>query len=103
MIPIGVDKTHGYRYAEKNMMYEMFYGLNALVSFLCCYIGLIFLLICAALLALKQLTETTDNIYRYGLLQKLGAKRKQINRTLFMQTAVFQSNNIETIILHNGT
>ena len=89
MIPIGLDEAHGYRYAEKNMMYEMFYGLNALVSFLCCYIGLIFLLICAALLALKQLTETTDNIYRYGLLQKLGAKRKQINRTLFTQTAVF--------------
>lgn len=89
MIPIGLDETHGYRYAEKNMMYEMFYGLNALVSFLCCYIGLIFLVICAALLALKQLTETTDNIYRYGLLQKLGARRKQINRTLFTQTAIF--------------
>ena len=67
----------------------MFYGLNALVSFLCCYIGLIFLLICAALLALKQLTETTDNIYRYGLLQKLGAKKEQINRTLLSQTAIF--------------
>ena len=57
MIPIGLDSTHGYRYAEKNMMYETFYGLDALVSFLCCYIGLVFLLICAALLALKQLTE----------------------------------------------
>ena len=27
MIPIGLDSTHGYRYAEKNMMYETFYGL----------------------------------------------------------------------------
>lgn len=89
MIPIGLDDTHGYRYAEKNMMYDMFYGINALVSFLCCYIGLVFLLICAALLALKQLTETTDNIYRYGLLQKLGAKKEQINRTLLSQTAIF--------------
>lgn len=89
MIPIGLDDAHGYRYAEKNMMYDMFYGLNALVSFLCCYIGLIFLLICAALLALKQLTETADNIYRYGLLQKLGAKKRQVNQTLFSQTAVF--------------
>ena len=89
MIPIGLDDTHGYRYAEKNMMYDMFYGLNALISFLCCYIGLIFLLICAALLALKQLTETTDNIYRYGLLQKLGAKKEQINRALLFQTAIF--------------
>lgn len=89
MIPIGLDDTHGYRYAEKNMMYDMFYGINALVTFLCCYIGFVFLLICAALLALKQLTETTDNIYRYGLLQKLGAKREQINRTLLSQTAIF--------------
>ena len=89
MIPIGLDDTCGYRYAEKNMMYDMFYGLNALVSFLCCYIGLIFLLICAALLALKQLTETTDNIYRYGLLQKLGVKKEQINRALLSQTAIF--------------
>uniref|UniRef100_N2BES3 ABC3 transporter permease C-terminal domain-containing protein n=1 Tax=Eubacterium plexicaudatum ASF492 TaxID=1235802 RepID=N2BES3_9FIRM len=89
MIPMGLDDTHGYRYAEKNMMYDMFYGLNALISFLCCYVGLIFLLICAALLALKQLTETTDNIYRYGLLQKLGAKKEQINRTLLSQTAIF--------------
>ena len=89
MIPIGLDDACGYRYAEKNMMYDMFYGLNALVSFLCCYIGLIFLLICAALLALKQLTETTDNIYRYGQIQKLGAGKKQINRTLLFQTAIF--------------
>lgn len=89
MIPIGLDEEHGYRYAEKDMMYDMFYGINALISFLCCYIGLVFLLICAALLALKQLTETTDNIYRYGLLQKLGAKKNRINQTLFYQTAVF--------------
>ena len=89
MIPIGLDDAHGYRYAEKNMMYGMFYGINALVTFLCCYIGLVFLLICAAMLALKQLTETTDNIYRYGLLQKLGAKRQQINHSLFIQIAVF--------------
>lgn len=89
MIPLGLDESHGYRYAEKNMMYDMFYGINALVSFLCCYIGLVFLLICAALLALKQLTETTDNIYRYGLLQRLGARHGRISRNLFIQIAVF--------------
>lgn len=50
---------------------------------------MVFLLICAALLALKQLTETTDNVYRYGLLQKLGAGRRQIDHTLFVQTVVF--------------
>ena len=29
MIPIGLDDTHGYRYAEKNMMYDMFYGFKS--------------------------------------------------------------------------
>lgn len=89
MLPIGLDDAHGYRYAEKTMMYDMFYGINALVTFLCCYVGIVFLLICAALLALKQLTETSDNVYRYSLLQKLGAQPLQIDRTLFAQIAVF--------------
>ena len=89
LLPIGLDENHSYRYAEKNMMYDMYYGANGSVSFLCCYIGLIFLLICAALLALKQLTETADNIRRYGLLQKLGADTEQINKTLLAQVAVF--------------
>ncbi len=89
MIPIGLDEAHGYRYAEKNMMYDAFYGSNALVSFICCYIGLVFLLICAALLALKQLTETADNIYRYELLRKLGASKRQVSRAVFLQTALF--------------
>lgn len=89
LIPIGLDESHGYRYTEKNMMYDMYYGSSALLVFLCCYIGLVFLMICAALLALKQLTETADNVYRYTLIRKLGADDRQIDRTVFFQTAVF--------------
>lgn len=51
--------------------------------------GLIFLLICAALLALKQLTETADNSRRYRLLRHLGATEKQTSRTLCAQIALF--------------
>lgn len=89
MIPIGLDETSGFKYAEKNMMYDMYYGMNALIVFLCCYLGLVFLLICATVLALKQLTETTDNISRYSLLKKLGSQEKQIHHTLFSQISVF--------------
>ena len=90
MIPIGLEwETHGYRYTEKVMLNSIFYGAGALWVFLCSYIGLIFLLICAALLSLKQLTETADNIYRYGLLQKLGADGKLLYGALFKQIAVF--------------
>lgn len=89
MLPIGLDESHGYRYTEKTMMYDAYYGSSAVVAFLCSYVGLMFLLLCAALLALKQLTETSDNIARYGLLQKLGASPRQIDRAVLGQTAVF--------------
>ncbi|MCM1045090.1 MAG: ABC transporter permease [Candidatus Gastranaerophilales bacterium] len=90
MIPIGLEwETEGYRYSEKVMLNGMYYGVGALMVFLCCYIGLVFLLICAALLSLKQLTETADNIYRYGLLQKLGADDAMLYKTLFKQVSVF--------------
>lgn len=40
--PHWVGRNARLSVCRKDMMYEMFYGLNALVSFLCCYIGLIF-------------------------------------------------------------
>ena len=90
MIPIGLEwETEGYRYTEKIMLGSMYYGSCALLVFLCCYIGLVFLLICAALLSLKQLTETADNVYRYGLLQKLGTDSRLLLKTLFRQIAIF--------------
>ena len=90
MIPIGLEwETQGYRYTEKIMLSSMYYGSCALLVFLCCYIGLVFLLICAALLSLKQLTETADNIYRYGLLQKLGTDSRLLFGALFKQIAIF--------------
>lgn len=90
MIPIGLEwETHGYRYTEKNMLNNMFYGSSAIWVFICSYVGIVFLLVCAALLSLKQLTETADNGYRYGLLQKLGASEKMINCTLLKQIGAF--------------
>ena len=90
MIPIGLEwESEGYRYTEKNMLNDLYYGFSALLVFLCSYVGLVFLLVCAALLSLKQLTETADNIYRYGLLQKLGAPDKWLFGALCKQIAVF--------------
>ena len=88
--PIGLEwKTGGYRYTEKNMLNDMFYGSVALYVFLSCYIGIVFLITCAALLSLKQLTDISDNIYRYGLLQKLGTDYKMLYSTVFKQVGVF--------------
>lgn len=103
MIPIGLEwETEGYRYTEKNMLNDLYYGAGALMVFLCCYIGLVFLLVCAVLLSLKQLTETADNVYRYGLLKKLGAPESWVNAALTKQIAVFFLAPLVPAVLFSG-
>ena len=90
MIPIGLEwETEGYRYTERNMLNDMYYGTGALLVFICCYIGLVFLLVCAVLLSLKQLTAVADSTARYQLLRKLGAPTRWLSQVLLRQTAVF--------------
>ena len=64
-------------------------GLGAIVTFVCLYIGLIFLISCAAILALKHLSDCTDSSERYEMLRKIGAGEKEINSSLFRQTGIF--------------
>lgn len=64
-------------------------GLGSLVTFVCLYLGVIFLLASAAILALKELSESADNKERFEMLRKLGADEKMIHRALFTQIGVF--------------
>lgn len=90
LLPVALEPLiTGYRYIAKSMAYDAYYGSQALLSFICCYVGLIFLLICVAVLAIQQLTETADNKYRYGLLQKIGSDQAQVNKTLFRQIFIY--------------
>lgn len=89
LIPIGAELSSGLRYTTKSMMNDMYYGVFGFMVFISCYIGFIFLLISVAVLALQQLTETSDNIYRYRLLKKLGVDDKEINAVLFKQIGVY--------------
>lgn len=64
-------------------------GSKAMISFICIYLGLIFLITSAAVLALQQVSETTDNKRRYEILQKIGAEEKLIHSALFRQIAIY--------------
>lgn len=66
---------------------EMAGGLQVICSYISLYIGIVFIITAAAVLALQQLSESSDNIQRYILLRKLGAKESQISKALFMQIA----------------
>ncbi|MDE5619590.1 MAG: FtsX-like permease family protein [Ruminococcus sp.] len=64
-------------------------GLGAMATFIGLYIGLIFLISCAAILALKQLSDSVDSISRYEMLRKIGAEESDISKSLFRQTGIF--------------
>lgn len=63
-------------------------GLKAILIFLGLYLGIIFSVASATVLAIKELSESSDNKERFLILKQLGADNKIINRALFVQIAV---------------
>lgn len=88
-------------YYTKFGMQEQSVGLSAVVSYLAIYIGTVFLITCAAVLALQQLSESSDNVERYALLRKIGAEEKLINRSVFRQILIYFLMPLVLAIVHS--
>lgn len=73
----------------KISIYESSVGLGAIITFIGIYLGVIFLISSAAILALKELSDSSDNRERYAVLRQIGTDEKMINRALLTQTAIF--------------
>lgn len=74
---------------SKIALYESSLGLSSIVTFVAIYLGIIFLISSAALLALKELSDSTDNKERYDILRKIGTDEHIINKALFSQIGIF--------------
>lgn len=72
-------------YVGKQQVYESSVTTKAIIAFLAIYLGIVFMIACAAILAIQQLSEATDNVERYNLLKKLGVERRELNHALFIQ------------------
>lgn len=88
-------------YNTKIDIYESSIGLGAMVTFVGLYLGIIFLISSAAILALKELSESTDNKERFNMLRKIGTDDKMINKALFNQIAVFFLFPLLLAIIHS--
>lgn len=88
-------------YNTKIDIYESSIGLGAMVTFVGLYLGIIFLISSAAILALKELSESTDNKERFNMLRKIGTDEKMINKALFKQIAVFFLFPLLLAIIHS--
>ena len=92
---------YGITYNTKKDIREASIGLGALVTFLGLYLGIIFLISCAAILALKELSESSDNVQKFNMLRNLGVDEKMINKTLFTQIGIFFMFPLILAIIHS--
>lgn len=86
---------------SRSLIYEQGAGLRTAVCYIAIYIGLVFLITSAAVLALQQLSEASDNTERYSLLRKLGTDEKMINRALLSQIGIYFFIPLSLAIVHS--
>ena len=75
---------------------------NILTTYLGIYLGITFLITAGAVLALQQLSQSTDNAGRYQLLRKLGASRKDMRHTLTKQLKLYFGFPMLVAVMHSA-
>lgn len=64
---------------SREIAYDSNVGMSTIILFVAIYIGIVFLLSSAVVLAIQQLAQCNDSMERYEVLRKIGASRRQIN------------------------
>ena len=87
-------------YDTKKEIRESSSGLTTIITFICLYVGVIFLISSSAILALKELSDCIDDRDKYRILRQIGVEEKDINKALFKQTLIFFMTPLILAIVH---
>ena len=74
---------------------------TTIILYITLYLGVIFLISSAAVLALQQLSEASDSADRYNALRRIGAPEKMINKSIFTQTFIYFALPLVLAIVHS--
>lgn len=85
----------------KLQIYEANRGTSSMILYVGLYLGIVFLISSAAVLALQQLSEASDSIERYKSLKRIGVPEKMINQTIFNQTFIYFMIPLILAIIHS--
>lgn len=97
----NIDDSVYVYYLTKKYLLANSAGFGTMISYLAIYIGSVFLIVSAAVLALQQLSEAADNIDRYALLRKIGVDEEMINRSILVQIAIYFMIPLSLAIVHS--
>jgi putative ABC transport system permease protein len=95
------DPRPNYFSNSRSEIYDASVSTRAILSFLAIYLGFVFLITCAAILALQQLSEAADNRERYDLLRKIGTEKGMINQSIFFQVFLYFCMPLGLAIVHS--
>lgn len=88
---VDYDDLHNspFGWNSKSRMNTMYYASMGLPVFICTYVGILFLMIAVALLSVQQLTQISDNRYRFNVLLKQGVSKKMTRQAILKQVGVY--------------
>lgn len=95
------DSTLQWRTITKQEIYDNVITLGILFTYIGLYLGIVFLMASAVILALQQLSEADENRKRYELLAKLGVEKKTMHHAIFLQIAIYFLLPLGLAILHS--
>ncbi len=100
---IQYQKDHGsiLIFISKQMVLDINMSNAAMFLYIGLYVGIIFLISSAAVLALNQLSGATESLGRYEILKKLGVSSKMINKSIFIQVFIYFSLPIVLALVHS--
>lgn len=75
--------------ATQETMLSQARGLRLMITYLALYIGFVFMVSTAAILAIQQLSNVADSTERYRTLDRLGCERRRIYGSLLAQMCVY--------------
>lgn len=96
-----IDSKYSVYGSSRELIYNDSRGLSTIVLFIAIYLGIIFLLSSAAVLALQQLSQSSDSKERYESLKKIGVPKRMINKSIMIEVLIFFLSPLILAIVHS--
>ncbi|MGX8833943.1 ABC transporter permease [Amedibacillus sp. YH-ame6] len=85
----------------KDDVYSSSKGLSVILTYIGIYLGIVFMIASAVILALQQLSQASDNKRRYTILSKIGVDKRMMNRSIFSQIGIYFLCPLVLAIVHS--
>lgn len=82
-------------------IYDNLISMGILFTYIGLYLGIVFIMASAAVLALQQLSEAEDNRQRYEILRKIGVEKRMINKSIYIQIGIYFLLPLSLAIVHS--